>query len=190
MVRMTKETHLCHCLILTSDCLFIEEIYGNARLEGRTDYFLVDDLDKERAFEVSKRMGFNEVERIWDYIGGKIGDMIRLEAKRRIIHSEKEALKEILKDEVMRIEMMFGKIEIIKPKIVISDIEIEIKIEDIKETIFALLGDKKITQRDLKKDALRFLIEENILFLNPQTGIVGFQGRLIEKAAKMVEKRW
>ncbi len=31
------------------------------------------------------------------------------------------------------------------------------------------------------------LIEENILFLNPQTGKVGFQAGLIEKAVKTLE---
>ena len=44
LVGMTKEKHLCHSLCSTSDCLFIEDIYSNARLEGRAKYILVDDL--------------------------------------------------------------------------------------------------------------------------------------------------
>jgi len=51
-VRLTKETHLCHCLCATSDCLFIEDVYSNARLEGRAKYLLVDDLEKEEAFRM------------------------------------------------------------------------------------------------------------------------------------------
>ena len=33
LIGLTKETHLCHCLCATSDCLFIEEIYANAILK-------------------------------------------------------------------------------------------------------------------------------------------------------------
>ena len=46
LIGMTKEKHLCHCLCATSDCLFIEDVYRNARLEGRAKYLLVDDLGK------------------------------------------------------------------------------------------------------------------------------------------------
>ena len=57
MVRLTKETHLCHCLCATSDCLFIEDVYSNARLDGRAKYLLVDDLDKEEAYSVYEGFG-------------------------------------------------------------------------------------------------------------------------------------
>ena len=77
MVRLTKETHLCHSLCATSDCLFIEDIYSNARLEGRADYILVDDLSMDEAFRVYEGFGFEDKELVWDYIGGKLGDMIK-----------------------------------------------------------------------------------------------------------------
>ena len=67
MVGMTKETHLCHCVVLTSDCIFINEVYGNARLEGRADYIIIDDLDKERTFRVYDDFGFHNKELVWRY---------------------------------------------------------------------------------------------------------------------------
>jgi AAA+ ATPase superfamily predicted ATPase len=78
MVRLTKETHLCHVLCATGDCLFIEDVYNNARLEGRARYILVDDLSKESAFRIYKEFGFEDKELVWEYIGGKIGDMVIL----------------------------------------------------------------------------------------------------------------
>ncbi|ASJ15779.1 hypothetical protein A3L04_01170 [Thermococcus chitonophagus] len=42
-VRLTKETHLVHVFVVTSDSLFIEKVYNEAMLQGRADYFLVDD---------------------------------------------------------------------------------------------------------------------------------------------------
>ena len=77
-VRMTKETHLCHVLCATSDCLFVDLVYSSARLEGRSKYILIDDLDKDSAFEVYERFGFEEKDLVWEYIGGKVGDMVSL----------------------------------------------------------------------------------------------------------------
>ena len=73
MVRLTKETHLCHSLCATSDCLFIENVYSNARLEGRAKYILVDDLAKEEAFRVYEGFGFENKEFVWDYIRWRYG---------------------------------------------------------------------------------------------------------------------
>ena len=93
LVRLTKETHLCHALCATSDCLFIEDIYSSARLEGRSDYVLVDDMGKEEAFRMYEYFGFRDRETIWDYIGGKVGDMVRLTEEKKKGLNEKEGLE-------------------------------------------------------------------------------------------------
>ena len=99
LVRLTKETHLCHCLCATSDCLFIEDVYSNARLEGRAEYILVDDLGKEDALEVYEEFGFIEKDLVWEYIGGKFGDMIKLFERKKRGEEESKALSGMLKDE-------------------------------------------------------------------------------------------
>ena len=111
LVRLTKERHLCHCLCATSDCLFIEEIYSNARLEGRAEYILVDDLGKEEAFRVYEAFGFEEKELIWDYIGGKLGDMVRLWEHKKQGFSEDKGLRILLRSEVGRIEWILDLLE-------------------------------------------------------------------------------
>ena len=111
LVGMTKEKHLCHSLCSTSDCLFIEDIYSNARLEGRAKYLLVDDLGKEEAFRTYEAFGFEDSELVWEYIGGKIGDMVSLFEEKKRGYKEQEALDRMLRDEAGRIEWMLDLVE-------------------------------------------------------------------------------
>ena len=103
-VRMTKETHICHSIAVTSDSLFIEQTYSNARLEGRSEYILVDDLNKEEAFEVYEGMGLGDKELLWENIGGKIGDMIRIYEKKKRGIQEAQSINQMIQDEINRIK--------------------------------------------------------------------------------------
>ncbi len=174
LIGMTKEKHLCHSLCATSDCLFIEDVYSNARLEGRAKYFLVDDFDKETAFKVYEKFGFENKELIWDYIGGKIGDIISLFEEKKRGFKEEEALKRLLADEIAKLKWI--KLKILEEK------------ED-KEKIWDFLSRFKEREEVFdweEKDfrSLIFWIEENVLFYNPMEGTVRPQSRLIWRAIK------
>ena len=179
MVRLTKETHLCHCLCATSDCLFIENIYSNAHLEGRARYILVDDLPKNEAFEVYQGFGFENKELIWNFIGGKIGDMIILFEEKKQGLPEKDILQKMLKDTA-------GKLQWIKLK----------KLRKIKDgtDLWKFLEkfkeNKPLTKNEIEKDfdKILFWVEENILFYNPLEGTVRPQSKLLWKAIKELEK--
>ncbi len=176
MVRLTKETHLCHCLCATSDCLFIENVYSNARLEGRAKYILIDDLNKESAFKVYEEFGFEDKELVWDYIGGKFGDMISLfEEKKR--KKEEEAVKIILRDTKNKLEWI--KLTKLRKR---SDGK------ELWEFLKIFRKAESMSKNDLEEDfeKLFFWIEENILFYNPVEGTVRPQGRLIFKAIKEI----
>jgi len=178
MVRMTKETHLCHCLCATSDCLFIEDVYSNARLEGRAEYLIVDDLDKRKAFIVYEEFCFEDKELVWDYIGGKIGDMVRLfEEKKRGLR-EKEALESMLKNERGRINWMLREIE--------EGEKDGPEVERIREVFKIFTKREVVNEEEIKGRLLRFLIQENILFYNPGEGTVRPQGRLLWKVIREV----
>ncbi len=173
MVRLTKETHLCHSLCATSDCLFIEDVYSNARLEGRADYILVDDLSMGEAFRVYEGFGFEDKELVWDYIGGKLGDMIKLSERKKRGEDEREALLGMLKDEIARLDWI--KLKKLRKK------------EEGKEVWRFLLrfkDDVELNKRELEEefDKLLFWIEENVLFYNPVEGTVRPQSRLIHRA--------
>ena len=46
-VRLTKELHLCHVVILTSNTVFVEKIYNDARLKETSRFKKIDHLSKE-----------------------------------------------------------------------------------------------------------------------------------------------
>ena len=190
MVRMTKETHTCHCLAATSDSLFIEEIYGDAKLKGRSRFFMVNDLDKKKAVAIYKQLGFKDSEIVWNCLGGKLGDIILLSDTLKIKSNEKKALDEILNDELMQLQMLFNYMDVIKPKVSIRDVEIVLELTDIKKILTTILKQNRIFQDDIRIDLLRCLVNENILFLNPKNGIVKFQSRLIENAMKKIVDKW
>ena len=176
MVRLTKETHLCHCLCATSDCLFIESIYSNARLEGRAKYVLIDDLSREEAFKIYEEFGFENRELVWKYIGGKIGDVISLYEEKKQGYTEEEALKRMLKNEIGRLEWMIDLIE--------EGLKQGPPVEEIRKILKKFKEKEKRKYKEMKGNVLKFLIEENILFYNPVEGTVRPQSRLIHRAIK------
>ena len=177
MVRLTKETHLCHCLCATSDCLFIEDVYSNARLEGRAEYILVDDLDREEAFRVYEEFGFEEKELVWEYIGGKFGDMIKLFERKKRGYEEREALERMLKDTKNKLEWL--KLTKLRKR------------EDGKELweFLAIFREVESILKDEVEDdfeKLFFWIEQNVLFYNPVEGTVRPQSRLLWRVIREV----
>lgn len=169
-VGMTKERHLVHILCATSDSLFLEEVYRDAHLEGRAGYLLVDDLSKERALAVYEEFGFREKEDIWCYLGGKLGDMIRLYEKKREGWGEREALRAMLLAERTRLEWVLRRAE-----------ERGFA-EGVGRALEVLRREGKKRYMELPDREVRFLVEENVLFYDPVEGMVRPQGRLIERA--------
>lgn len=173
-IGMTKERHLCHCLCATSDCLFIEDVYCNARLEGRAKYILVDDLAREEAFKVYEMFGFKDKGLVWDYIMGKFGDMVILYDWKKQGYTEERALKEMLKTEAGKLRMIEGYI---------------FENHDDAERIWGYLKNFKDSWEyyvDIKSEKryLSFWVERNVLFYNPVEGTLRPQSRLIQRAIK------
>ena len=173
-VRMTKETHLCHCLCATSDCLFIEDVYSNARLEGRAEYILVNDLGKDEAFRVYEAFGFEDKPLIWDDIGGKFGDMIRLFERKKQGYSDREAIERMLEDQVARLRWMLRPLE--------EGEKEGPPVEEVKEGLKMFKESEVVEDVKMKSKVLKVLIEENILFYNPVKGIVRPQSQLLHRA--------
>ncbi len=189
MVRMTKETHLCHCIASTSDSLFVESIQGNARLEGRTRCLLVDDLEKEQAFDVYHKFVFKDSELVWDNIGGKIGDMVRLEVELRLGLTEMDGLKRLLLEQIGRLDRLLRSFDYIVPEVTLKGYRIKVDPEKIKETL-QIVGDKGgLPVCELDELSVRYLVEENVLFFDPVSAMVRPQGRLTKKAIQELKAR-
>ena len=188
MVRMTKETHLCHCMAVTSDSLFVEEISGNARLEGRSRCFLVDDLEKERALKVYDEFGFKDNELAWNHIGGKIGDMVRLKVELRLGLSEKDGLKRMLKETTSRLEDILEEAKEGFLQVEDRGRNITLAVDQIEEALALFVPETSVAKGEISSTYRNFLIEQNLLFLDPVSGVVYPQSQLVRLAIKQLIK--
>ena len=185
-VRLTKELHLAHVFVMTSDSLFLEQVYTEAMLQGRSRYLLVDDFDEDRTMEFLENYGFNKEERelAWHYCGGKpicLVELINAEEK-------EEKVGELIGIRTGQIEGLiedareFGyKIHYGEERIVLNDEHILRSLEKFREN-------DHIKASELSKSVKLGLIKANILFLDPVKQIIKSQSRLDLLAIREVIK--
>ena len=82
-VSLTKELHLSHVVILTSNTVFIERIYNDARLKETSEFMKIDHLKKEQVEEWLKIEGLSKEETalVWEYLGGSISRILKMLSK-------------------------------------------------------------------------------------------------------------
>ncbi len=79
-VSLTKELHLSHVLILTSNTVFIERIYNDARMKETSEFKKIGHLRKEQVEEWLESEGLKakEIDLVWDYLGGSIPRILKM----------------------------------------------------------------------------------------------------------------
>ena len=177
-VRLTKEIHVCHCLAITSDSVFIQQIYDSARLEGRSRYILIDDLEKEQTYKLYEKFGFEDKERVWSYLGGKVGDMTVLYSLVQEGHSLDESLETMLGITVSRLKL-------IEARLLKND---EQKCSKMMNFLFQVGKEGNIGfEPKIMQAEVYFWVDENILFLDPVKRIVRAQGQLTRRTINALE---
>jgi AAA+ ATPase superfamily predicted ATPase len=164
--------------------LFIEYIYETGELKDRADYILVDDFDREIALKfidflseniLSKKLSDEDKELIYSYVGGKPILIIKV-IKKLKTKDLREILEFMLRDETQRL------------KYFLEDVKEEDK-ELYKEVVDALKLFKDIYEVEdtaINKKVREFLVRNNVLFLNPQKGILKPQSYLVWNAIKRI----
>ena len=185
-IRLTKELHLCHVFAVSSDSLFIENVYSEAMLDGRCRYLLVDDFDYETATALLERNGFtDDVKAVaWEYCGGKpvcLMELIYADDRERIA-------KDMLKTRVTQLKDLLDYLDYTKPRIMIGDDEYLVEKGDIADILNRFVDTEYIDDEGLNRPAKHFLIKDNILFLDPHTGVIKPQSRLNLLAMREVLK--
>ena len=85
---MTKESHLCHVIIASSDGYFIERIYSDCKLKKTSTFLEVDYLAKDDVYywlnNLEKESAINrytltpvQIDLIWETFGGSCWEIIR-----------------------------------------------------------------------------------------------------------------
>ena len=173
-VRLTKETHLAHVVILSSNTIFIDQIYNDAKLKVTSEFKKIDHLDKEIIFEYLEYKGIKEKELIWEYAGGCIPLIQRVIRKK----DEFNSLKECLEDEV---ELALSEIiDILRRRFDDDEKEEFERIAKIiiKDGYFKTSKDDE----DITIKVIDFMAEKEILFFDPLKRKVTGNNRLYEKA--------
>jgi len=180
-VSLTKEKHLSHVVILTSNTVFIERIYNDAKLKLTSEFKKIDHLSKEKVEKWLSLEGLNrkEIELVWEYLGGAIPLVLKmLDWYRREID-----LKEYLKREAW-----LAYTEIVD---YLTDFEEEkrryfkkIAQEIVSKGYYSLEG---ITSEE--KKFLQAWAEKEILFYDPMELRVTGNSRVYEKGMEILLER-
>jgi AAA+ ATPase superfamily predicted ATPase len=162
-VSLTKMEHLCHVICLTSDTLFIDEIYRNSTLKNASEYYLIDWLRKGSIRNILKEEGFSEEEinyclkylslpyEISQLINNKKLGLSVEETIKQWINVEKDSLKYLIDTTDLDEDKIYEVLSKFKDKIKIS-------------------YHKEVTKEEMKY--IKFLIENEILFYDVINGII------------------
>ncbi|XRO76864.1 ATP-binding protein [Methanocaldococcus sp. 10A] len=161
-VHLTKVRHLCHVICLTSDTLFIDEIYRNSTLKNASKYYLIDWLNKDTISNILKEEDFSEEEINYaiNYLSLPY-EIVELINNKKLGLSIEETIKQwinIEKDKIIYTirENLNKKDEILKILSKFKD-NIKIKNDEIEDELF---------------ETLQILIENEILFYDVINGII------------------
>jgi len=185
-IRLTKELHLCHIFAVSSDSLFIENIYSEAMLDGRCRYLLVDDFDYGTTAALVEEHDFTNDEKAvaWEYCGGKpvcLMEMIYADNREQIV-------KDMCKTRITQLKDLLDYLSYTRPRIMIGDDEYLVEKGDIVDILNRFVDTEYIDDEGLNRPAKHFLIKDNVLFLDPHTGVIKPQSRINLVAIREVMK--
>ena len=178
-VRLTKELHIAHVVILSSNTVFIDRIYNDAKLKETSQFFKIMHLDKKivEKWLIEEGLDNEEIELIWDYFGGSIARIQKLLRERDGIEDLKGYLKEKAFLAYTEMVDLLRKIEEWKREVFIDICEIILK-----------RGYFQVSVRDdikLEK-VISYFSEKEILFFDPMSLRVTGNSRIYEKGMEIL----
>ncbi len=177
-VSLTKERHLSHVVILTSNTVFIERIYNDARMKETSRFMKIDHLRKNQVEEWLSIEGFNkeEIELVWEYYGGNISrilEAIRVKKKGNDLREFLERDKWLAYTEIVDYLIDFSE----EKKKYFNEIARDI----IEKGYYSI---EKINRE--QKEFLQKWAEKEILFYDPLELKVTGNSRIYEKGMEIL----
>ena len=180
-VAMTKESHLCHVIIASSDAFFIEQVYVDSKLRKTSQFMKLDYLEKEDVFtwlgDIRKynkvkdyTLTSEDIELIWDTVGGSAWEIYYI-LEQLFQHSLEDIAAKIKREKVAMITDWIFR----DPG-------------DQREGVLARFTDTPVLGirafRPEQLDTLGQAVKDNILYYDPVEGEYGIQGRSLEWGIK------
>jgi AAA+ ATPase superfamily predicted ATPase len=183
-VRLTKELHLAHVFVVTSDSLFLEQVYSEAVLKGRCRYLLVDDFDYETTAAFLKGYGFtDEGARVaWEYCGGKPVCLVELIN----CGNREEKAKEMFTFRIGELETQLKLVKELGDEIMIGSKRCDVHYEKLVSALKMFVSREEIGMNEVDEVSKRYLVKENILFVDPLTAMMKPQSMLDLSAIRAV----
>jgi len=174
-IRLTKELHLAHVFVITSDSLFLEQVYTEAMLSGRCRYLLVDDFDKDTTmgFLENHRFSEEETELAWHYCGGKpvyLVELARVEDKENMV-------AKMLKGRISQINELLNSLLAYGWKIEFREGLHEVVYDDVVGELSKLKEDVACEYGHITPE-INYLVRNNIIFVDPLENTMRAQSRL------------
>ena len=171
-IGISKEEHLAHVFVVSNNSMLIEKIHVNPELNPYVEYIRVDDLEEETVRKFLKSQGFEDeqVDKIIGTLGTKPSYVVRATLHKDDLDEYLENVSNVRTDQVFQ---MLNALRLGNPDLHEEVMEILQRIVKIDEMGYSALD-----------DPLRWLVDTNILFLDPISRKVKFQGKLEKVAAE------
>ena len=178
-VAMTKESHLCHVIIASSDAFFIEQVYVDSKLRKTSEFMKLDYLEKEDVFvwlrDIKKynqvqeyTLNEKQIKNIWETVGGSAWEIHYVLGK--LFHYSLDAvISKIKREKVATIAAWAFDDE------ARNGLLRHFRMQPIRK-----LTELSGTGRDLLGQA----VKDNILYYDPVDGVYGIQGKSLEWGIK------
>lgn len=179
-VRLTKELHLAHIFVITSDSLFLKQVYSEAMLTGRCEYLRVDDFDYEQTMGFLDGYGWGEQEKeiAWQGVGGKPVSLVKLiNAKVRGKNVE-DVIGSMFMLRTGEIETRLKIVKELGDEMVIGDKHFDVHHEKLVSALKMFTIRNAVGADEIDEISKRYLVKENILFVDPLTKMIKPQSHL------------
>ncbi|ETR70690.1 MAG: ATPase [Candidatus Magnetoglobus multicellularis str. Araruama] len=193
-VSLTKESHLCHVIIASSDGYFINRLYNDSKLTKTAAFYEINYLIKDDIFSWlsdlkknslihSYQLSDQQIKTIWKYLGGSIweisfllNELIPYANKKKINNADlMSRIQELINVNQGKYKQ-YAKINKQKRALLKQILSIQNKHPLFDEShLESLVNDNQFDENTLS-DALNNLVKLNILAFNPTTSLYTLQG--------------
>ena len=198
-VAMTKESHLCHVLLSSSDGYFIEKLYNDSKLRKTAKLFEVDylpredivywlnNLDKESNisdFVLSE----SQIEFVWDHFFGSIweisallGDFLKICRDGKVDDLDMERVIDRYIVQARSYFEEYAALDASRTELLYQINSLVQKMGFFKEVFLGpLLDNGSYVDKHALQAELNYLVRNNYLYYNPTLAEYKLQGRSME----------
>ena len=198
-VAMTKESHLCHVLLSSSDGYFIEKLYNDSKLRKTAKLFEVDYLPKEDIVywlnNLEKESNIKDytlseaqIENVWDHFGGSIwevssllGDYLKVCRDGKVGDGEMEKIIERYMIQARSYFEEYAGLDTSRTEL-LREINKYVQSKGFVKEMFLghLLEQGFYVDRKALVEELNHLVRNNYLYYNPTLAEYKLQGKSME----------